>query len=126
MHNVNDILQKVEYDLCGDETILLHGGMGDYSSGLMNIVEGKPNITTDGMIVMVTDVGLIRPWAYLLHHKLNYKKLSFIKYKPNKIWIIFENLKCFIVGCKQKLPPGLNCFFCRKPHMTWDSYFSKL
>ena len=47
--------------MCGDETTWGHGGIVEYSSGLMNREEGKPHIKTGGQIVLLSDVGCIRP-----------------------------------------------------------------
>ena len=113
MHNIKLILEKADDDFFGDDTMWVHYWMGYYSSGLMKRVKGKPPITSGDNIVLFSGVGHIIPRAYLLHHKLNENKAPFSKEGPNKMRLIFNQLKRLIAGCKEKLPPGLTIFFVR-------------
>jgi hypothetical protein len=62
--NVNYITKYAALDLCGDETTYAHEGYGEDQSGLVHLIMGKPGVTCGGQIIVVNDVGRIRPRAY--------------------------------------------------------------
>ena len=103
--NIYAILYKAEDFMFSDDTMWGSGGMGDYPSGLMKRVEGKPNITTVVQIFLVTFVVINRHRSHIHCHKLNKKKEPFTKEIINEMWLIFRRIKHLIVECKENPPP---------------------
>ena len=85
VHNVNAITKTAALDLCGDETTWGHGGYGEAGSGLCGRITGKPGITKGGQIVILSDVGSVRPHAYMHHHKLHEKPTGWTAMGPIEV-----------------------------------------
>jgi hypothetical protein len=67
--NVNYLTKEAALDMCGDEMAYAHEGYGEADSGLVRLIMGKPGVTCGGQIVIVNDVGRIRPRAYTHRHR---------------------------------------------------------
>jgi hypothetical protein len=67
--NINYLTKEAALDMCGDETTYAHEGYGEVDLGLVRLIMGKPGVTRGGQIVIVNDVGRIRPRAYTHCHR---------------------------------------------------------
>jgi hypothetical protein len=65
VHNVNAITAACALDMCGDETSWGHQGFGEAGTGVVGQILGKPGISKGGQTVIISDVGRIRPRAYV-------------------------------------------------------------
>jgi len=118
--NVRAVSKRAELDMCGDETTWGHEGFGEAGSGLTGRIMGKPGVTKGGQIVVVSDVGRIRPRAYIHRHKLHHKPPGWTAMGPLEVKLIMEKILPMVegeAGTAQKL-------YTEKPHSTWDNYFS--
>jgi hypothetical protein len=80
---------------------------------------GKPGVTRGGQIVVVNDVGRIRPRAYSHHHKCYLEETG--GQGPNKVKRIVTKLLKEVRTTDNGAPQGL---FHELPHITWDNFFS--
>jgi hypothetical protein len=113
--NVNYLTKEAALDMCSDETTYAHeGGYGEVDSGL---IMGKPGVTRSGQIVIVNDVGRIRPRAYTHHHRCHEGESGVggrneVKHLVTKLlkelWTVVN-------------PQGI---LREKPHITCDNFFS--
>jgi hypothetical protein len=117
--NVNYIMKYAALDLCGDETTYAHEGYGEAQSGLVLLIIGKPGVTCGGQIVVVNDVGRIRPRAYSHRHKCYPEESS--GQGPNKVKRIVTKLSKEVRMEDNGDTQGL---FRQLPHITWDNFFS--
>jgi hypothetical protein len=115
--NVNFLTKEAALDMCGDETTYAHEGYGGADSGLVRLIMGKPGVTRGGQIVIVNDVGRIRPRAYTHRHRCHKGKSGVGG--PDKV-------KSLVTKLSKELwtvvnPQGI---LREKWHITWDNFFS--
>ena len=123
VHNVNEVTELGDLDLCGDETTCGHGGYGEAGSGLNARRMNKPGVTFGMQTVLVSDVHRNRPRAYTHRHKLwTPPDRSWTKQGPCEVHRIIEQLEGMVIGSPRR-GEGRQ-IFSEKPHSTWDNYFS--
>ena len=75
--NFNNLTKKADLDLCGYKTTSSHNGYSETGSGLCKRMgQMKPGITRVIQTVMLFDINIIRPRAYLHRHKHHTNKSS--------------------------------------------------
>ena len=72
-HNTNILTKDACLDLCGDESTWLFGGWAGKDTGVISRNLEKPDGSTGGQLILVTDVDQIRVRAYIHRHKLHPK-----------------------------------------------------
>jgi hypothetical protein len=122
IENLNAITEEAELDLCGDETTWGHGGFGEAGSGLIGRILNKPGVTKGGQIVMISDVHRIRPRAFMHRHKLHTKPPGWTQQGPFELKSLLEKLNGLVEG--EPSAGGRRQIFKKKPHSTWDNFFS--
>eukprot|EP00957_Ditylum_brightwellii_P196476 14970612-Ditylum_brightwellii.AAC.1 len=66
-----DTLQPTNLDLCRGETAFIHNVYGETGSEFVGQVRDKPGVTKSRQIILMCNVGRVRPHAYLHHHNLH-------------------------------------------------------
>jgi hypothetical protein len=80
---------------------------------------GKPGASRGGQTVVVSDVSRCRPQAYVHRHKLHPRPAPFTQEGPNEVRMIAEKIEKLL-----KTETNTTGIFHKRPHMTWDNYFS--
>ena len=117
VHNTNTITKTADLDLCGDESTWGFMGYGEYGSGLVSGIIGKPGVSRGGQFVIVSDAYSFRPRAIFHRHKLHERPQGFTQEGPNEVWMVVDALEPMVGR-------GIGKIFKTFPHMTWDNYFS--
>ena len=120
VHNTNALTLYAELDQCGDETSYAHEGHGEPESGLVSLVTGKPGISKGMQTVIVSDVEYLRPRAYIHRHKKNIRYWTLDG--PNEVRQMWEEKLRPLCSPNNSLMG--RAIFSRKPHFTFDNYFS--
>jgi hypothetical protein len=114
--NINAITKKADDDQCIDETTFPFNGFGEPGAGLINKIMNKLGVTKGAQLVMSTDVGRIRPRAFVHRHN-KHEKLCNLQ-GPNEILLLHVEMKKLMVG-EKKLFHDPKALF-----LTADNYFS--
>ena len=133
IHNLNAFTYEADADLCGDETSMAHMGYGEGGgSGLNSQIYNKPGITHGMQTVLLCDATRKRPRAYLHRHnlhppfedKIQDKKDGWTMNGPKEVRRIVDSIESLIKGSFQNEADTRRQIWSKKPHMTWDNYFS--
>lgn len=114
--NINALTKKANDDQCIDETTFPFNGFGEPGASLISKIMNKPGVTKGAQLVLCSDVGRLRPRAYIHRHNKHTKLCSL--QGPNEIRLLHAKLK--------ELMQGNNKIF-NDPHslfLTADNYFS--
>ena len=120
VHNVNAISLYANPDQCGDETSYGFQGWGEPASGLVYLINNKPEITKGMQTVITSDVDWIRPRAYIHRHKKHPK--LFTNQGPTEVRLMWETQ--LLPLCRPDNTLIGKALFQTKPHITWDNFFS--
>src|SRR5210317_1896359 len=121
VHNTNAVTKTADLDLCGDESTWGFMGYGEYGSGLVSGIIGKPGVSRGGQFVIVSDAYSFRPRAIIHRHKLHHRPPGFKAEGPNEVRMVADLLEAMVRRDDGSNPRGI---FTSYPHMTWDNYFS--
>ena len=122
VENMNAITRRADLDLCGDETTYATQAYGEAGTNLVSRRVGKPGVTKGGQIVLLCDTHRKFPQAFMHRHNLNPRPDKWPE-GPSEVKQIVTNGIAHLV--KGNPPKGsFKQIFDKKPHMTWDNYFS--
>jgi hypothetical protein len=118
IRNLNSISFKADDDQCIDETTFPFNGFGEPGAGLIKLVLNKPGVTKGAQLVITTDVGRLRPRAFVHRHNKHEKLCK--QQGPNEIRLLHRELKRLMAGGDAKVLFQLP----NKLFLTADNFFS--
>jgi hypothetical protein len=124
INNINELSEKADDDLCGDETTISVNSYGESGCDLIKRVKGKPGVTKGAQIVLVSDVHRNRVRAYFHRHNAHAKIPGVTTQGNLEVRRVMEGILPLVKGELQGRNDTRRQIFVRKPHSTWDNFFS--